>query len=346
MKSPFTPFVKALLLLLLPLLPACEQALVGPETPNTPEHNFDALWREFDRLYGTFAVKRVNWQALYDRYRPQVTATTTDRELLSIMGQMLDHLDDNHIYIRPMRSTGLPYYEGGILGRRKFEDFDAAVVDKYLTYKKTYGQDLEYGWLTPQIGYLKIKGFAGNYNQYPPAMDKVLGELKAADGIVVDLRDNGGGEDRVAQYIANRFASERSLSFTSRVRNGPKHGEFGPLLEFYTRPEGSFQYTKPVTLLTRRATFSSGETFVLAMKRNKQVITVGDSTGGAFSDAVKRELPNGWIYRVSIADVRAADGNNYESIGLAPDILVQNRKEELQAGQDKALEKAIGLLSK
>ncbi len=101
-----------------------------------------------------------------------------------------------------------------------------------------------------------------------------------------------------------------------------------------------------MVVLTRRATFSSGETFVLAMKRNKQVTTVGDSTGGAFSDAVKRELPNGWIYRVSIADVRAADGNNYESIGLAPDVLIQNRKEELQTGQDKALEKAIGLLSK
>ncbi|HEX8530126.1 MAG TPA: S41 family peptidase [Cytophagales bacterium] len=336
----------AVLLLLLAPLNACRDALVGPAAPNTPERNFEALWHEFDRLYGTFETKKVDWNALYAQYRPRVNAATTDRELLTVMGQLLDHLDDNHIYVRPMRSTGLPYYEGGILGRRKFEDFDAKVADAYVTGKQTYGADLAYGWLTPKVAYLKIKGFADNYNQYPPAMDKVLGELAAAAGMVVDLRDNGGGEDRVAQYIANRFASGRSLSFTSRLRNGPGHDDFGPVLAFYTRPEGPFQYTKPVVVLTRRATFSAGETFVLAMKRNPNVVTVGDSTGGAFSDAVKRELPNGWIYRVPIADVRAADGKNYESIGLAPDVLVQNTKEELRAGRDKALEKASELLSR
>ncbi len=65
-----------------------------------------------------------------------------------------------------------------------------------------------------------------------------------------------------------------------------------------------------------------------------------------FSDAVKRDLLSGWIYLVPITDVQAADGDNYESISLVPDIIMQNRKEELQAGHDKALEKAIGLLSK
>ncbi len=97
-----------------------------------------------------------------------------------------------------------------------------------------------------------------------------------------------------------------------------------------------------MVVLTQRATFSSGETFVLAMKRNKQVTTVGDSTGGAFSDAVKRELPNGWIYRVSIADVRAADGNNYESIGLAPDVLIQNRKEDSRPARTRRWRKPSG----
>jgi carboxyl-terminal processing protease len=173
---------------------------------------------------------------------------------------------------------------------------------------------------------------------------KVLGELKSAKGIVVEMRENDGGEDRVAQYIANRFASERHLSFTSRVRNGPQHTNFGSELHFYTEPQGSFQYTKPVILLQRRATFSSGETFVLAMQQNTNVITVGDSTGGGFSDAVRHELPNGWNIRVPIADVRAADDKSYESIGLAPNRLVKNTKQELASGRDKALEMALQLL--
>lgn len=158
------------------------------------------------------------------------------------------------------------------------------------------------------------------------------------------MRDNWGGEDRVSQYIANRFATTTNLSFTARLRNGPSHDDFGPEIRFYTKPEGAFKYTKPVVLLTRRSTFSAGETFVLAMRQNANVSVVGDITGGAFSDAIRRELPNGWVYRLPVADVRAADGKNYESIGLAPDVLVKNTKKELEGRQDKTLEVAIDLL--
>ncbi|OUJ70374.1 S41 family peptidase [Hymenobacter crusticola] len=340
-------FHQRLALLVLPLvatLGACEQELVGPETPSTPEQNFEYLWQTFDRLYGAFEVKRVNWQALHDEYRPQVTLATTDRELVAIMSKLLDHLDDNHIFIRPLQASGAPNYNGGILGRRSFEDYDKAVAERYLVTRKTYGNDMIYGWLTPEVGYLNLLAFDNDFGYYAKAMDTVLGELKEAKGIVVEMRENDGGEDRVAQYIANRFASARHLSFTSRVRNGPRHTDFGPELRFYTEPQGSFQYTKPVVVLQRRATFSSGETFVLAMKQNQNVVTVGDSTGGGFSDAVRHELPNGWNIRVPIADVRAADGKSYESIGLAPDRLVKNTQQALASGHDQALETALQLL--
>jgi hypothetical protein len=348
MKTPFRPqlrrFAAIGLLALTGTLTACDKVLIGPERPNTPEQNFEYLWQTFDRLYGTFEVKHIDWQARHDEFRPQVTPATTDAELLAIMARMLDPLDDNHIFIRPLEGSGAPNYNGGILGRRAFDDYDKAVAARYLTQRHTYGNDMVYGWLTPEVGYLNLLAFDNNLDYYPKAMDTVLGELKGAKGIVVEMRENDGGEDRVAQYIANRFASERHLAFTSRVRNGPRHSDFGPELRFYTEPAGSFQYTKPVVLLQRRATFSSGETFVLAMKQNRNVLTVGDSTGGGFSDAVRHELPNGWNIRVPIADVRAADGRNYESIGLAPDFLVKNTRQELTAGRDRALEKAIQLL--
>jgi C-terminal processing protease CtpA/Prc len=100
-----------------------------------------------------------------------------------------------------------------------------------------------------------------------------------------------------------------------------------------------------VVLLTNLNTFSSGETFVLAMLQNKNITTVGDVTGGALSDAMKRELPNGWLYRLPIADVRDANGKNLEGIGIEPHIKINNTKEELKAGHDKVLEKALDLLN-
>jgi hypothetical protein len=333
-----------ILLSLITLLSSCTKRLIGPEAPNNPISNFDQLWGEYDRLYGAFEPKKIDWHALYQTYRPQVNEQTTDAELYRIMTSLLNHLDDNHVYLRPTADTKLPWYNGGILGRTNVNDYDGAVVKRYLTENRTFAQEFVSGKLTSNIGYILLKGFEHNMASYSQTMDSVLTYMRDTRGLIIDLRDNGGGEDRVAQYIANRFATERHLSFTARLRNGPKHNDFGPELRFYTEPAGNFQYTKPVVVLTNLTSYSSAETFMLAMLQNKQVIQVGDVTGGAFSDAITRDLPNGWSVRVPIADVRDATGRNLEGIGIMPKVVVKNQPDDLKQGHDRALEKAIELL--
>ena len=96
--------------------------------------------------------------------------------------------------------------------------------------------------------------------------------------------------------------------------------------------------------MTNRSTVSAGETLALAMRTLPQLSTVGDTTQGAFSNAITRELPNGWLYSLSIGDWRAADGTSYEGIGLPPDTVVHNEVQELRNGIDRVLDTAIDLL--
>lgn len=323
---------------------ACTSQLIGPQTANSPVSNFDYLWKEYDQLYGTFEPKKIDWEAAYNTYRPQINEQTTDAELYRVMIKLLDVLDDNHVYLRPTADTKLPWYSGGILGRTTVADYNGEVVKTYLTATKAITHEFACGKIGPKVGYILLKGFENNFSSYEKAMDSVLTYVGDTKGIIIDLRDNGGGEDRVAQYIANRFATERHLSFTSRMRNGPRHTDFGSELKFYTEPAGRFQYTKPVVVLTNLSSYSSAETFILAMLQNKQVTHVGDITGGAFPDAIPRDLPNGWSIRVPIADVRDANGKSLEGIGIMPKIRINNTPEELKAGHDRALERAIGLL--
>lgn len=332
------------LLTLVLLTTACTSKLIGPQTANSPITNFDYLWKEYDLLYGTFEPKKIDWEAAYKMYRPQITEQTSDAELYQVMTKLLDVLDDNHVYLRPTADTKLPWYSGGILGRTSVNDYNGEVVKTYLTETKEITREFLCSKTKQNVGYILLKGFENKYATYEKTMDSVLMYLKDTKGIIIDLRDNGGGEDRVAQYVANRFASERHLSFTARMRNGPRHTDFAPELRFYTEPAGAFQYTKPVVVLTNLSSYSSAETFMLAMLQNKQVTQIGEVTGGAFPDALPRDLPNGWSFRVPIADVRDPSGQSLEGIGIMPTIRIKNTPDELKSGHDRALERAIELL--
>ena len=317
----------------------CEKLLVGPEVHNQPEENFELLWKEFDRLYGTFEVRGVDWNALYRQYRPQVQATTTDAELLTTVGHLLDHLNDGHVWIITPGSQPQRYDSGRHYAKT---DFSLEVVKRnYLRTPRTLGA-IDYGMLPGgRIGYLHLADLGASPNFFDKAIQTVLEELRTTDGLVVDVRELTGGDDRSGQVVANRFAAAKRLFMTTRWRNGARHSDFTPLVEWYVQPGGAWQYTKPIVLLTNRFTQSAGETFTLAMRTQPHVTQLGDTTNGIFSEATRRELPNGWIYSLSVGDYRAADGHSYEGIGLAPQVLVKNRKQDVLAGRDQALETAI-----
>ncbi len=326
-------------------LTSCNEITLGPEPVNTPEENYDRLWQEFDRMYGLFEAKNLDWKAVYTKYRPQITPATTDDQLFDLLAQTLGELNDGHLWLlKPgpdyRRYDSGPVYESG--------DFSLAVARKYVQSPQEIGTvegvNIVYGKLAGNVGYLYFTNLGYNPAFYEKALDTILKELADTKGMIVDVRNLEGGLDRSAQYVAGRFARERKLYMTTRFRNGPKHSDFTAPSEWYVEPTGKSQYTQPIVLLTNRLTQSAGETFTLAMNQQAHIMQMGDTTYGIFSDNPKRELPNGWIYSISTGDFRAADGKSYEGIGVAPKVRVVNTHEDIASGRDKVLEAALGRL--
>jgi hypothetical protein len=328
-------------------LAACDELLLGEKQENTPVNNFEMLWGDIDKMYGGFAVKEIDWDSLYDVYRPQVNNNTSDAKLYNIFSKMLGQLDDNHVSLIPT-NTGLPVYQSGIVGRLgTFTDFRlSAIADNYIDSLKRYSATILYGTLKGNVGYILLGGMEEGISTYEKAFDFLLEEFKNTDGIIIDVRNNPGGIDQESVYIAGRFATEAKTGFKFRLKNGPEHDNFTPFYEYTVSPQGKTQYTKGVAVMTHRFSISAAETFTLAMREYDHVTIVGDTTSGAFSDMTSRELPNGWVYSISIGDWRSADGTSYEGIGVPPDVLVQNDSTDIANGRDEALEKAIALLSK
>jgi carboxyl-terminal processing protease len=188
-----------------------------------PEKNFEHLWKTFDRNYALFGPKNIDWDALYKVYRPRVTAQTTDDELFDIMSSLLGHLNDNHVGLRtPKRS-----FQSGILGEMKMEDFSLSLIkEKYLKGKSAerVGNVYTYGWLTDSVGYFHFRGF-GRLEESAAAVDEIVKEFKDAKGVVIDVRGNGGGDDRVGKAVADRFADRKRLYMKTRIRNGAGHSD-------------------------------------------------------------------------------------------------------------------------
>ncbi len=323
----------------------CDNMLLDEELPNRPVSNFETLWQEFDDKYGLFQVKGIDWDSVYAIYRPQIENTSTDAKLYAVLTEMLDVLNDSHVGLLPTNPQ-YPFYQSGILGKLDtITDFDLDIIkENYLADPKFEDPFFTYGILDNNIGYIHIEGFSDLPKFLEKPMDNVLSALKDTDGIIIDVRGGYGGEDIAGQYIAGRFASQSIPYMKTRVRRGLGENDFTAYENWRIFPEGDFQYTKPIVVLTHRFTISARETFCLAMKVLPQVTFVGDTTTGAFSNQINRELPNGWGYSLSIGEWRDADGISYEGVGLAPDILVQNKKMDVLNGKDEALEVAIEIL--
>ncbi len=326
---------------------SCDNIFFEEEFPDNAVSNFEYFWKEYDAKYGLFQVKNIDWDSVYSVYRPQISETSTDEELYSVLVGMLELLNDNHIALAPTSDSDLPYYRSGILGKLgTINDFDLEILkNSYFTTTKFEDPFFTYGILPGNIGYIHIEGFSDMPRYIEKPMDNILSELKDTKAIIIDARGGYGGEDLMGKYIAGRFATEKTLYQKSRIKNGAGENDFTEWEEWYVEPEGDFQYSNPVVVLTHRFTLSARETFCLAMKVLPQVTFVGDTTAGSFSNQINRELPNGWGYSISIGQWVDANGTSYEGLGLVPDIVIQNKKQDVLNGKDEVLEKAMEILN-
>lgn len=324
------------------MLGSCLLALsarCGAEPLSPPEATFEALWHSFDDHYGNFEAKGVDWDLVYRVYRPQVTADLSDNALFSLLCSMLDHLNDGHVQL----TAGNRSFHSGSYGVERRSDFSREViVRKYLhgNAEERDDGDIIYGKLTDRIGYFHFANFA-NYD-IVQAADAVVALCGDCDGVVIDLRDNGGGEDHLGRKVAGRFADAKHPYLKTRIKKG--RGEFAKPVTWYIEPEGEKQFTGRVIVITNRNSASAAEVFTLGMRTLPYVIHIGDRTLGVFADTRTDTLPNGW--EVSYPFTRFTDQNDFcwEGIGVTPQLRVVNAPEDMAAGQDRPVEFAIRLI--
>jgi len=173
--------------------------------------------------------------------------------------------------------------------------------------------------LSGNVGYVKVDLFADPVlcgATASAAMTFVAGTR----ALVLDLRDNGGGEPAMVSYIASYLFDQRThLNDLWTRRTGTTE-------EFWTRdsiPGQRFGGAKPVYVLTSSHTFSGGEEFAYDLQQLKRATIVGETTGGGAHPMSSHRINDHFMITVPFArPVNPVTHTNWEGVGVEPDVKV------------------------
>lgn len=316
----------------------CTSCITEDVPSNTPTGNFEALWKIIDEQYCFLDYKHevygLDWNEVHTRYKNKLTNDMTSKELFQVLSAMLNELRDGHVNL-------VAYHETSQY-REWYDNYPANFNDslqrKYLgkDYVQTGG--LKYQILEDNIAYIYYGSFSTAVGENN--LDAVLDELSVCDGLILDVRNNGGGLLTMAERWASRFTNEKILTGYMTHKNGKGHNAFSSPEAIYTEPATDrVRWQKPVAVLTNRHSYSSTNDFICRMREMPKAIIIGDKTGGGSGLPFSSELPNGWSVRFSASPIYDSQMNHIE-FGIEPDIKVDITSEDYQRGIDTIIETA------
>lgn len=327
------------------LLTGCQKTFLGEEPSADPVETFETLWKDFDEHYALFEVKKIDWDELYSVYRPKVSSTISQDSLWNVTCALLGHFKDSHVSIYEPDSR-IRYFNANQEKLNAWWTYDQFAVEEFLSSRTATFLAPELCWgeiRNRKIGYIWVGSFL--HSDYEISdLDKLVGQVSDMEAIIVDVRNNGGGDPSYAWRLSSWFSDNTHNVLFTQTRNGPSHGDFAQRLEHRNFQREDNLSSKPVVVLTSSTTVSAGEWFTLSMKTFGNVTQIGGITSGAYSNrSSSRFLPNGWVYNYSIVKVTLPDGTSPEGVGCIPDILVENDPDNFV--EDKILIKALEYLN-
>jgi carboxyl-terminal processing protease len=201
---------------------------------------------------------------------------------------------------------------------RRFVEFQRRVTVRKLPHK---------------IGYIEITGFGPEIEK---DFESAMLDAQGTRGLILDLRNNGGGFVTTVAQIASYFLPEDTNLgefITRQGRSTSRHTQ-----------RVRVSYREPVVVLVSARSASGSEIFAAAMQERKRALVIGanPTTCGCLLGVSRTlKLLDGGKLNISDTDYRTAMGRRIEGAGVKPDFQQELRLADLLASRDRALELAV-----
>lgn len=318
---------------------SCEKMILKEQPSENPTEVFNYLWNDLNERYSYFEYKNINWDNIKIKYQSQINDNMSENQLFEVLFDMLCELRDGHVNL--ISPFNISRYEFYLQGQNNYNE--RLIRENYITedYYVT-GPFINDKIINHNIGYIRYDSFMNTVSHY--SIDYMIARFQNMDGLILDIRQNGGGSVTNIFTILSHFVDENTAIYQSHIKNGPEPDDFSDFQIAYAEPDGQYSWTKkPLVVLVDRGSFSASSFFALATKAIPNITLIGDYTGGGLGAPTAAQLPNGWTYRFSVSQTLTLSGYNYEN-GVPPDIYCTLTESNVSNGKDDIIETAIQLI--
>ena len=174
-------------------------------------------------------------------------------------------------------------------------------------------------------------------------IDGFLHKANNHKAVVIDLRGNpGGAEENLSRLLGGVFDHE--VKIADRVERKSSK-------PFVAKSRGSHAYSGKLVVLVDSRSASASELFARVIQLEKRGTVIGDRSAGAVMEARQFPFSQGSAFgtdlpygvEVTVADLKMTDGTSLEHHGVVPDEILLPSPEELAAGADPQLARALQL---
>ncbi len=187
---------------------------------------------------------------------------------------------------------------------------------------------------SPSIGYIRLSRFSGeSSNEVDAAIEQLRAER--VQGLILDLRQNGGGLLDAAVAIADHFLEDGPILYQQSK---------GQEERVFEATSGGSGVDIPLVVLIDGGTASASEILAGALQDRERASLIGTPTFGKGSVQLVYDLSDGSSVHVTASRWLTPERHQLDQQGLQPDISVEVTQEAVEAGQDLVLNRAVEYL--
>ncbi len=315
------------------------------------KRSYDEFKKFFPKEYSYASLKGLDWNALLKESKDELVNSKTNTEFALKLIKLLQKADDAHLWIDV---DGKRFETGKI--KPIEENVNMNHLFTLLQNRRVSEGLMSVAGEIDGVGYIAIRGWTTDINKFvlkawgdekDPgiSIDDVIRNFSGYSDLIIDVRENGGGNEAYAKDFASYFIKD-SVTYEKVVCYNEKSGliDYVHYKKLYPNKKG-LNYSGNIYVLSGPVVMSSNESFVLMMKQVPNAKVVGMKTYGSSGNPVPHKLSNGVTVFLPSWQAYTLDGKLIEGSGVDPDIEIVTSRKDFEK-EDILIQKVLKMIKK